>query len=80
MARFLSGLMAVVTLFTLTVLLAHIGPILTVEFRRSTISLPVNFPIAYYNSIPLIYCFGSIMLSIAYDLVFERKADQEALY
>lgn len=78
-ARALGVLMSILTVLTLIVLLAHIGPILRVEFRRSTISLPVNFPIAYYNSIPLIYCFCSIILSTLYDVIFERKDDQEAL-
>ena len=78
-ARTLGVIMSVLTVVTLGVLLAHIGPILKVEFRRSTISLPQNFPIAYYNSIPLIYCFCSIILSTLYDVIFERKEDKEAL-
>ncbi len=78
-ARFLGVVMSLVTVLTLVVLLAHIGPILKVEFRRTTISLPSNFPIAYYNSIPLIYCFCSIILSTLYDVIFEQKEDQEAL-
>ena len=78
-ARGLGVIMSVLTVVTLVVLLAHIGPILKVEFRRSTVSLPANFPIAFYNSIPLIYCFCSIILSTLYDVIFERKADQEAL-
>ena len=78
-SRFLGVVMSIVTVVTLIVLIAHIGPILKVEFRRSTISLPANFPIAFYNSIPLIYCFCSIILSTVYDVIFERKDEQEAL-
>lgn len=78
-SRFLGVVMSLLTVATLIVLLAHIGPILKVEFRRTTISLPQNFPIAYYNSIPLIYSFCSIILSTLYDVIFERKDDQEAL-
>ncbi len=78
-SRFLGVVVSILTVITLIVLLAHIGPILKVEFRRSTISLPNNFPIAYYNSIPLIYCFCSIILSTTYDVIFERKDYQEAL-
>ena len=78
-SRFLGVAMSILTVITLIVLLAHIGPILKVEYRRTTISLPYNFPIAYYNSIPLIYCFCSIILSTLYDVIFERKDDQEAL-
>jgi TRAP-type C4-dicarboxylate transport system permease small subunit len=72
-------LMSIITVITIVVLLANIGPILKTELRRTTISLPANFPIAFYNSIPLIYCFCSIILSIVYDLLFERKDEQEAL-
>ena len=53
--------------------------VMKVELRRTTISLPTNFPIAFYNSIPLIYCFCSIILATAYDVIFERKDEQEAL-
>tara|TARA_B100000900_G_scaffold395721_1_gene394369 strand:+ start:374 stop:865 length:492 start_codon:yes stop_codon:yes gene_type:complete len=78
-SRFLGVVMSILTMITLITLIAHIGPILKVEFRRTTISLPSNFPIAYYNSLPLIYCFCSIILSTIYDVIFERKEDQEAL-
>ncbi|WP_104401219.1 TRAP transporter small permease [Vibrio penaeicida] len=78
-ARILSIVMSILTVVTLVTLLVHISPILKTELRRSTISLPINFPIAFYNSIPLIYCFISICMSISYDVLFERKADQEAL-
>ena len=78
-SRVLGVLMSLLTIVTLVVLIAHIGPILKVELRRTTISLPTNFPIAFYNSIPLIYCFCSIILATAYDVIFERKDEQEAL-
>ncbi|MFV0244573.1 MAG: TRAP transporter small permease [Qingshengfaniella sp.] len=78
-SRALGVIMAVITIITLILILDSIGPIVTVEMRRNTVSLPWNFPLAYYNSYPLIYCFCSIILAIAYDLVFERKTAQEAL-
>lgn len=78
-SRALGVLMSILTIVTLVVLMAHIAPILKVEMRRTTISLPTNFPIAFYNSIPLIYCFCSIILATAYDVIFERKDEQEAL-
>lgn len=78
-AKTLGVIMAILTVITLTVILMHVAPVLTVELRRKTISLPYNFPVAFYNSIPLIYCFSSIILSIVYDVVFERKDEQEAL-
>ena len=78
-AQFLGVFMSLVTVVTLIILISNIGPILKVEFRRTTISLPFNFPIAYYNSIPLIYCFCSIILSTLYDVIYERKDEQEAL-
>ncbi|CCN49631.1 putative TRAP-type C4-dicarboxylate transport system, small permease component [Vibrio nigripulchritudo MADA3029] len=78
-ARALSIIMSIITVVTLITLLFHISPIIKTELRRSTISLPINFPIAFYNSVPLIYCFVSICMSITYDVMFERKADQEAL-
>lgn len=78
-ARALGVIMSIVTIITLVILIAHIGPVLKVEMRRTTISLPSNFPIAFYNSIPLIYCFCSIILATAYDVIFERKEEQEAL-
>lgn len=78
-SRALGVIMSILTILTLVVLIAHIGPVLKVEMRRTTISLPSNFPIAFYNSIPLIYCFCSIILATAYDVIFERKDAQEAL-
>ncbi|SDR48067.1 TRAP transporter small permease subunit [Pseudovibrio sp. Tun.PSC04-5.I4] len=78
-ARTLGVMMAIVTILTLAAILLNIMPVLTVELRRNTISLPFNFPVAFYNSIPLIYCFSSIILSIVYDVIFERKDEQEAL-
>lgn len=78
-SRFLGLAMSVLTVATLCLILANMGPIMTVEMRRTTVSLPVNFPIAYYNSIPLAYCFCSIILAILHDVIFERKDDQEAL-
>ena len=79
LARFLGVGMSVRTIAILVVLLTYAAPVLKVQFIRSTISLPVNFPIAYYNILPLIYCFGSIILSTAYDVIFERKDENEAL-
>ncbi|MFV0382973.1 TRAP transporter small permease [Paracoccus sp. (in: a-proteobacteria)] len=79
LSRRLGVAMSVLTIAILVLVLTSIGPIVTVEMRRNTVSLPWNFPLAWYNSFPLIYCFGSIILSIAYDLIFERKAQQEAL-
>lgn len=78
-ARVLGMIMAVITIITLGLVLNSIGPIVTVELRRNTVSLPWNFPLAYYNSFPLIYCFCSIILAIIYDLFFEHKHRQEAL-
>lgn len=78
-ARFLGVVMSILTILILGLILANIGPIITVEMRRTTISLPVNFPLAYYNSIPLAYCFSSIIIAIAYDLIFERKEEKEAM-
>lgn len=78
-SRFLGAAMSVLTIVILGLILANIGPIMTVEMRRTTISLPVNFPLAYYNSIPLAYCFVSISIAVAYDLIFERKDEEEAM-
>lgn len=78
-AKLLGVVMSVITIIVLITLIWHIGPILKTELRRTTISLPENFPIAYYNSFPLIYCFCSIILATLYDVLFERKEDQEAL-
>ncbi|MFV0333293.1 MAG: TRAP transporter small permease [Tropicimonas sp.] len=78
-ARGLGVIMSVLTIATLVLILSAIGPIITVEMRRNTVSLPWNFPLAWYNSYPLIYCFCSIILAITYDLIFERKTAQEAL-
>jgi len=80
LASVLGIFMSILTIITLVIILDSIAPILKTELRRTTISLPFNFPIAYYNSLPLIYCFCSIILSILYDVLFERKADQEAVY
>jgi TRAP-type C4-dicarboxylate transport system permease small subunit len=79
LSKTLGVLMTLVTIATLVVILLHINPVLKVEMRRDTISLPFNFPVAFYNSIPLIYCFSSIILSLVYDVFFERKDEQEAL-
>ena len=79
-ARFLGVMMSLLTVVTLVVLIAHIGPILRVEFRRTTVSLPYNFPIAFYNSIPIIYCFCSIILSTLYDVIYERKDEQRGVW
>ena len=78
-ARFLGVVMSLGTIAILVVLLTYAAPVLKVQFIRQTISLPVNFRIAYYNILPLIYCFGSIILSTAYDVIYERKDENEAL-
>lgn len=78
-SRALGVLMSIMTVVILVVILANIGPSLKVELRRTTVSLPKNFPIAFYNSIPIIYCFCSIILSTLYDVIYERKDEQEAL-
>lgn len=77
-SRILGVIMSAVTVAVLLAILANIGTVLTVEMRRSTISLPVNFPIAFYNTVPLIYCFCSIIITLVNDLLFERLEDKGA--
>ncbi|WP_160116624.1 hypothetical protein [Pseudovibrio ascidiaceicola] len=43
------------------------------------ISLPFNLPVVFYSSIPLIYCFSSIILLLVYVVIFGHKDEQEAL-
>ncbi len=78
-SKALGVVMLIITVMTLVAILANIAPIVKVELRRETISLPYNFPIAFYNTIPLVYCFCSIILSSLYDLIYERKDEKEAV-
>ncbi len=78
-SRALGVIMSILTAIILIIILANIAPILQVELRRQTISLPYNFSIAFYNTIPLIYCFCSVILSIVYDVLYERRDEQEAI-
>lgn len=78
-ARALGVVMSGLTVATLILILANIAPVVKVEMRRTTVSLPWNFPIAYYNSIPLFYGFCSIILAITNDLLFSHDKQQGAL-
>ncbi len=78
-SKVLGVIMSIGIVVILAVIIYNIPPVYIVEMRRKTVSLPYNFPLAYYNSIPLIYCFFSIIISTLYDLIFEHKETQEAL-
>lgn len=68
LARRLAQGMTVIASGVIAVILWQAAPIVAVEMRSSTVSLPFNVPRAWVFSIPLIYALCSIMLTFVNDL------------
>jgi TRAP-type C4-dicarboxylate transport system permease small subunit len=71
--RVITTLLAVIAL---GVVLANAAPIVAVELRTTTIALPLNFPKAYAFSLPMVYAFVSISLSMLVSLFPTQEGDQ----
>lgn len=68
-ARFLGRIMTLIAMGAMAKIMWHAAPIVVVEMRSKTVSLPINVERAWVFSIPLIYGLCSIMLSCLNDLL-----------
>jgi TRAP-type C4-dicarboxylate transport system permease small subunit len=74
-ARFLGQIMTLIAMGAMAKILWHAAPIVVVEMRSSTVSLPINVERAWVFSIPLIYALCSIMLACLNDLLSGDSAE-----